>query len=332
MDNKIKLVAILAIFGCSQAEKTDNILFNRVEYLESNGLFASDDIEILADGFEWTEGPLWLEEQKKLIFSDIPPNIVYEWSEEEGKKIYLQPSGYTGDSPRAGEKGSNGLLLNNNGQLVLCQHGDRRIAKMLGSLDAPTSEFETIVEAYNGKRLNSPNDAIFDSNGNLYFTDPPYGLEKRMEDPLKEIDFQGVYLLTKSDSLILLTSELTRPNGIALSPDEKFLYVANSDPEQAIWMKYIVNQDGTISGGNVFFDATELVGKEGESGLPDGMKIDSEGNLFATGPGGVWVFNPEGKVIAKVRTGQATSNVAFGPDNKSLYITADDFLMRVKLN
>jgi len=332
MENKIKLAAIIILFGCSQTEKTDNILFNRIEYIESNELFASDDIEILADGFEWTEGPLWLEEQKKLIFSDIPPNIVYEWSEEDGKKIYLQPSGYTDDSPRAGEKGSNGLLLNNNGQLVLCQHGDRRIAKMSGSLDDPTSDFETIVDAYKGKRLNSPNDAIFDSRGNLYFTDPPYGLEKRMEDPLKEIDFQGVYLLTKSDSLILLTNELTRPNGIALSPDENFLYVANSDPEQAIWMKYIVNNDGTISGGTMFFDATELVGKEGEMGLPDGMKIDNEGNLFATGPGGVWVFNPEGKVIAKIRTGQETSNVAFGPDNKSLYITADDYLMRVKLN
>ncbi len=329
---KIKFAALLILHGCSQNVQTENILLNRVEHFEPNELFASDDLEILADGFDWTEGPLWLPEQGKLIFSDIPPNKVFEWSEKAGIEIYLYPSGYTGETPRTGEPGSNGLLLDDNGQLILCQHGDRRMARMLAPIETPASNFETIISEYKGKKLNSPNDAIFDSGGNLYFTDPPYGLEERMDDPLKEIDFQGVYLFTKSDSLILLTTELTRPNGIALSPDEKFLYVANSDPKQAIWMKYSLNQNGTISGGSIFYDATDRVGEEGEMGLPDGMKIDKNGNIFATGPGGIWVFNPEGKVISKIRTGQATSNVAFGQDNKSLFITADDYLMRAKLN
>ncbi len=327
----ISILSILVLSACAENEKY-SLLSQRVEHLEPNAIFASDDLEILAEGFEWTEGPLWLPLQQKLIFSDIPPNTVYEWSEIDGIRTYLKPAGYTGEQARAGEMGSNGLLLNDKGQLVLCQHGDRRIATMLATLEKPTADFETIVGTFNGKKLNSPNDAIYDSRGNLYFTDPPYGLENRMEDPLKELAFQGVYIFTTNDSLILLTNELTRPNGIALSPDESILYVANSDPENAIWMKYMLSEEGTISGSSLLFDATEWVGKEGEAGLPDGLKVNTEGIIFATGPGGVWVFHPDGTVIAKIRTGQATANVAFGENNKSLFITADDYLMRAKLN
>ena len=285
-------------------------------------------IEILAEGFDWAEGPLWLPEQQAVIFSDIPPNTIYKWKEGEGKSVYLKPSGYTGEIARGGEVGSNGLLLNAKGELVLCQHGDRRMAKMNAPLDASKPEYITLAGEYDGKRFNSPNDATYHSNGDLYFTDPPYGLEKNMDDPAKEIDFQGVYRLGTDGVVTLLTEELSRPNGIAFSPDEKTLYVANSDPNRAIWMAFDVNEDGTLSNGRVFFDATSMVDN---NGLPDGMKVDEKGNIFATGPGGVLIFNPEGEHLGTIHTGQATANCGFGDDGSTLYLTADMYLMRVRL-
>jgi len=287
-------------------------------------------IEILAEGFDWSEGPLWVPAHEFLLFSDIPPNSIYQWKENDSISLYLKPSGYTGSEARNGEPGSNGLLLDANGQLVLCQHGDRRIARMNAPVDNPQPEYETIVDSYEGKRLNSPNDATYHSNGDLYFTDPPYGLPQNVDDPTKELDFQGVYRYASDGSLTLLTKELSRPNGIAFSPDEKTLYVANSDPERAIWMAYNVASDGNIQNGRVFHDATSLVGQE--KGLPDGLKTDAKGNIFATGPGGVWIFNPEGKVLGKIKTGQATSNCAFNDDYSVLFITADMYLLRVVLH
>jgi gluconolactonase len=287
------------------------------------------DVEILAEGFDWTEGPLWLEQENKLIFSDIPPNTIYSWSEQQGKQVYLIPSGYTGDVDRGGEVGSNGLLLDPEGKLVLCQHGDRRLAKMNASLGLPKPDYVTIVDNFQGKKLNSPNDAAFSDSGDLYFTDPPYGLEKNVDDPLKELDFQGVYKLDTQGELYLLTDRMTRPNGIALSVDQTKLYVANSDPEQAIWMEYNILEDGSIDQGRIFYDATSEVGKV--KGLPDGLKVHPSGTIFATGPGGVWIFSPEGKHLGTVSTGQATSNCALGNGNRYLYITADMYLMRVAL-
>ena len=288
----------------------------------------ASDVEIIAEGFDWTEGPLWID-GLGLLFSDIPPNKIHLWTEEEGTRIYLTPAGYTGTIPRNGEKGSNGLLLDKDKNLILCQHGDRRMAKMIAPLGDPKPDFETIIDNYQGNRLNSPNDACFNSSGDLYFTDPPYGLEKRMSDLLKEIDFQGVYKFSGSGELQLFTDEMSRPNGIAFSPDEKILYVANSDPENAIWMAYNLNDKGLVESKRIFYDATSLVGKE--AGLPDGLKVDSDGNIFATGPGGVWIFNDNGKVLGKIRTGQATSNCAFGNNGKVLYITADMYVMKVNL-
>jgi gluconolactonase len=285
-------------------------------------------IEILADGFEWSEGPLWLPDKNLILFSDIPNNAIFQWDEKSGAKICIQPSGYTGDLIRGGEAGSNGLLLDNQGRLVLCMHGDRRVARYNGDF-AENHSFETIVDKYNNKRLNSPNDAVYKRTGELYFTDPPYGLEGNVNDPNKELTFQGVYRVEKSGNIQLLTDALTRPNGIAFSPDESKLYVANSDPERAIWMVYNVDKSGHIDAGDIFYDATHLVGKE--KGLPDGLKVDDSGNVFATGPGGVWIFNPGGKVLGKIRTGQATSNCGFNEDKSVLYITADMYLMRVKL-
>lgn len=286
-------------------------------------------IEELANGFLWSEGPLWLPTERCLIFSDIPNNVVNKWKEGQGVRPYLKPAGYTGNQPRGGETGSNGLLLDPQGRFVLCQHGDRRIARMDAPLTKPQPKFITLADRYQGKRLNSPNDGVYHSSGALYFTDPPYGLEKNMEDPAKELDFQGVYRLSSKGELTLLTKELSRPNGIAFSPDEKTLYVANSDPKRAIWMAYDVKSDGMLARGRVFFDATPWVNPE-RKGLPDGMKVDVDGNLFATGPGGVLIFAPDGTHLGTIQTGVATANCAWGDDGRTLYITAHTGLVRVK--
>ncbi|MBX2875928.1 MAG: SMP-30/gluconolactonase/LRE family protein [Saprospiraceae bacterium] len=285
--------------------------------------------EIIAEGFDWSEGPLWIADKKMLLFSDIPPNSIYSWTEKEGKKLYLKPSGYTGDKDRSGEPGSNGLLLNKDGQLVLCQHGDRRLAIMNAPLEAPAAQFITLTDSYDGKRFNSPNDATYNSKGELFFTDPPYGLEGNMDDPSKELPFQGVYKLGIDGETVLLTDEMTRPNGIALSPDEKTLYVANSDPKKAIWMAFDLTDNG-VENGRVLFDATSMVGPE-RKGLPDGLKVHKSGNLFATGPGGVLILSPTGQHLGTILTGQATSNCAFNDDQSQLFMTADMYVMRIDI-
>ena len=304
----------------------------RIERLDPalDRLIAPDaKIEVLAQGHDWTEGPLWIKQGRYLLFSDIPKNSIYRWKEGEGERLYLQPAGYTGKEPRGGETGSNGLLLDPQGRLVLCQHGDRRMARMDAPLTDPKPNFTPLAVRHQGKRFNSPNDAVFRSNGDLYFTDPAYGLEKQWEDPLREIPFAGVYRRAAAGEISLLTSDMTRPNGLAFSPDEKRLYVAQSDEKAAIWRVFDVKPDGTIDNGRVLFDATSMVGAR--KGLPDGLKIDTDGNLWATGPGGVMVLSPEGKHLGTIMTGQATSNCAFGDDGRTLYMTADDYIMRVKV-
>jgi len=280
-------------------------------------------IEKLAEGLDWSEGPVWVPSGGYLLFSDIPVNTVFKWTEDGGISVYMKPSGYSEATGRSGEPGSNGLALDPQGRLVLCEHGDRRVSRE----DAP-GEKVTLADRYQGKRFNSPNDLCFRSNGDLYFTDPPYGLEKGVEDPARELDFQGVYRLSPDGEVTLLTSEMTRPNGIAFSPDERFLYVANSDPEKAIWMKFPVKDDGTLGDGDIFYDVTSMVGEK--PGLPDGLKVDYQGNLFATGPGGVLIFSEKGQHLGTIDTGQATANCNWGDDGSALYITADSYLLRVK--
>lgn len=284
-------------------------------------------LEVLSSGFDWAEGPVWVPGEEggtgHLLFSDIPPNRVMKWVEGEGTTVFLEPSGYTGASDYGGEPGCNGLLLDSKGQLVSCEHGDRRLSVM-----TMKGGKRTLVDNFEGKRLNSPNDATFKSNGDLYFTDPPYGLPNRWDDPRRELDFCGVYRLSAGGELTLLTKEMTRPNGIAFSPDEKTLYVAQSDPEAAIWKAFPVNEDGTLGDGRVFFDATAMVGKH--KGLPDGLKVDSAGNLWATGPGGVHVFSSAGVPLGRIDTGEATANCGWGGDGSVLYITADMYLCRIQ--
>jgi gluconolactonase len=280
-------------------------------------------LEKLADGFDWSEGPVWVRDGGYLLFSDIPRNSVMKWKEGAGISLYLKPSGYTGVVDYGAEPGSNGLALDAQGRLTSCEHGDRRVSRM-----EKEGGKKTLVDSFEGKRLNSPNDLIYKSNGDLYFTDPPYGLPKNVDDPRKELDFQGVYRVSKNGEVTLLTKELSRPNGIGFSPDEKTLYVANSDPAKAIWMAYEVKSDGTLGKGRVFFDATPWVGKK--KGLPDGFKVDAQGNLFASGPGGIHVFAADGTHLGSIDTGEATSNCAFGDDGTTLYITADMFLCRIR--
>jgi gluconolactonase len=307
-------------------------------------------IEKLADGFVWTEGPVWVHQKAHwgsrkvkgsfddhqgevrtwipdggfLLFSDIPRNTVFRWKEGQGVSVYLKPSGYTGQTPRGGEPGSNALVLDPEGRLVLMEHGDRRVARLESDRKTKT----TLADRYEGKRLNSPNDGVFKSNGDLYFTDPPYGLEKVWDDPARELDFCGVYRLSKDGKLTLLTKEMSRPNGIAFSPDEKTLYVANSDPEKAVWMAFEVKEDGTLGSGRVFFDSTGWV--KTRKGLPDGMKVDKDGILFATGPGGVHVFAPDGTLLGTIDTGEKTANCNWGDDGSVLYIAADHNLCRIR--
>jgi len=286
--------------------------------------------EILAEGFEWSEGPLWLPEQEKVIFSDIPNNSIFEWSEGEGLKLYLKPSGYTDTIPRGGETGSNGLLLDEAGKLVLCQHGDRRMARMTATLDAPEARFETIAHAWKGKTFNSPNDAVFTSNGNLYFTDPAYGMELRYEDPRRDMDYTGVFLVTPEGEVSLQLQHLSAPNGIGFSPDESTVYVANSGGSSGfIWMEYEVEEDGSLQNEKLFYDARSAA--DSLRGAPDGLVVRNDGIIFATGPGGVWILTPKGEHLGIIRTGQATSNCTLDAKNRYLYMTADMYLMRIRL-
>ena len=290
-----------------------------------NLLAADSKLEILADGFTWTEGPVWMGDAASghLLFSDIPRNTTFKWTAKGGIQVFMNPSGYTGVTYYGLEPGSNGLLKDLDGNLVSCEHGDRRVSVL-----TPGGGKRTLADNYQGKRLNSPNDGVLKSNGDIYFTDPPYGLPMRENDPRRELEHFGVYRIAKKDgSLTLLTTELQRPNGIGLSPDEKTLYVAQSDPKNAIWMSFAVANDGTLSKGTLFYDATAEVGKM--PGLPDGLSVDSQGNLWASGPGGIWIFSKDAKLLGRINTGERTSNCAFGEDGTTLFVTADSYLCKI---
>jgi len=294
-------------------------------------LIAKDaKIEVLSSGFMWSEGPVWVPESDHshggfILFSDIPNNRIVRWDEGKGAETWLKPSGYTGQALYGGEPGCNGLILDSKNRLISCEHGDRRLSVLTEG-----GGKRTLVDNYEGKRLNSPNDACLGADGKtIYFTDPPYGLPQRWEDPRRELDFCGVYCLSENGKLTLLTTEMTRPNGIAFSPDFKTLYVAQSDPEAAIIKAFPVKEDGTIGEGKLLYDATDLV-KKGLPGLPDGLKVDENGNLWATAPGGIHILSPQGKLLGRISTGERTANCTWGNDGTVLYITADMYLCRIQ--
>ncbi|RFC46497.1 MAG: gluconolactonase [Verrucomicrobia bacterium] len=295
-----------------------------------DSLIAADSvIQVLSSRFDWAEGPVWVKDNASpggghLLFSDIPPNRVMKWVEGTGASVFLSPAGYSGPFEYGKEPGSNGLALDSLGRLLSCEHGDRRISVLTEG-----GGKRTLADNYQGKRFNSPNDLAVHSSGAIYFTDPPYGLPLNWDDPKRELDFCGVYRFHKGE-VTLLTTEMTRPNGIAFSPDEKTLYVANSDPKLAIWKAFPVKADGTLGESRLIHDATEHVGKPGFPGLPDGLKVDAKGNLFATGPGGVWIFSTESKPLGRFSTGERTANCAWGNDGSVLYLTADMYLCRIQ--
>lgn len=283
-------------------------------------------VERVTEGFVWVEGPAWNRKGEYLLFSDIPNNSVFKWKEGRGVHLFLKPSGYSGAEPFPGrEPGSNGLAFDPQGHLILCEHGDRRISRLN---DDGTKT--TLVDRYQGRRLNSPNDLMFKSNGDLYFTDPPFGLPQAFDDPARELDFCGVYRLSVDGQLTLLTKEIKAPNGIAFSPDEKKLYVTDVFAGQQAWWVFDVLADGTITNGRIFYDAREWVAQY--PGGPDGLKIDAEGNLFAAGPGGLYVFAPDGMLLGRIHLGIATANCAWGEDGSMLFITASTTVYRVRVN
>ena len=291
-----------------------------------DALLAKDAVvEKLADGYAWTEGPVWDKAQARLLFSDIPGNHILAWAQGKGATEFLKPSGYTGTAAFTGrEPGSNGLAFDAQGRLLLCQHGDRRLARLEAD-----GTFTNLADRYEGKRLNSPNDLNVRPNGDILFTDPPYGLPGTFTDPGRELPFMGVYRLSPGGKVTLLVKDHSAPNGIGVSPDGRTLYVANSDPKRADWRVYSLRDDGSAGEGRVLFDATSSVGKE-RPGLPDGLKVDAAGNLWATGPGGVLVLSAQGEHLGTIETGVPTANCAFGGDGRTLYITANTALLRVQ--
>jgi gluconolactonase len=277
-------------------------------------------VEKLAGGFTFTEGPVW-RPQGVLWFSDVVGNVTRQWSPDGRVIELLRPGGYDGSSlPAGGFIGPNGATAGEHGTVVMCQHGNRRIVRITNDL-----KVTTVVDSFEGKKFNSPNDLVYRSDGSLYFTDPPYGLPKFDDDPAKELPFNGVFKLTNG-KLQVVVKDMKRPNGLAFSPDEKTLYVANSDENYRMWMRFDVNADGTVRNGRVFAD----VSAEPEEGLPDGMKIDSLGNIWTTGPGGILVFTPDGKHMGTIQTPEQPANCAWGEDGRTLFITANTGLYRLR--
>lgn len=283
-------------------------------------------VEVLASGFKWSEGPVWVKDGGYLLFSDVPANTIYRWSAQDGLSHFLSPSGYTGLGTYSDEPGSNGLIINREGELIACEHGDRRLSSMSLTVGGKT----TLADRYQGKRFNSPNDVVQHSSGSYYFTDPPYGLAQKHKDPSRETPIFGVYRVNPAGQVSVVIKDLNRPNGLAFSPDESHLYVAQSDPEAAKWMAYPVKPNGELGIGKIILDATPALKSNALKGLPDGLKVDRAGNLWASGPGGLWIISPQGKLLGRIDLGELTSNCAWGDDGSVLYLTVNGYLCRIQ--
>ena len=282
-------------------------------------------IEIIAKGFSWSEGPVWSKKLNAVLFSDVPKNIIYKWDQKNGLDVFLDQIGYSGIVPNSKKSGTNGLIIDHNGNLIICMHGDRRIVKLT---DWKSNKVFPIITSFNNKLFNSPNDLVYDSKKNLFFTDPPYGLHGEDNDKLKELEFNGVFRLSNNGQLKVLIKNLSRPNGIAISVDEKTLYVANSDSKNPVIMKYKITNEG-VENPEVFFNGTELSKKE--IGLFDGLKIHPTGTVFATGPGGVLLINPDGNHIGTIKTEVRSANCAFDDKFEYLYMTSHQYLTRIRI-
>ena len=321
----------------AKVENSTPLKFDKLDASIDRIIPAGAALERIATGYTWTEGPVWAKDS--LFFADIPGNSIQKWTPDAGASTFIKPSGYKGSIPYGGpESGSNGMTLDDVGRLTVAGHAQRDVYR-LESLN-PVASITILADSYQGQRLNSPNDLVYSSDGALYFTDPPYGLRtQKDDDPEKQLTVNGVYRLPHAlkhkpgappanSDLQLLVSDLTRPNGIAFSPDEKYLYVDNSEPKK-LWLRYRVQPDGSLTEAKVIYDATS----DPRPGAPDGLKLDEQGNIYSAGPGGVWIFSPDGKPLSTILMPEKVSNVAWaGPDRKTLYITASSSVYRVHLN
>ncbi|HVU56279.1 MAG TPA: SMP-30/gluconolactonase/LRE family protein [Puia sp.] len=365
----IACLSLLATIGCNTPEQkpatATDTLVGRIELYDPSAARLIDSnakVEVIGRNYKWSEGPVWIPSRQMLLFSDVLRNTVFQWKEGKDTPIaYLTPSGYTDTAARNGENGSNGLTLDKDGKLLLCQSGNRQVVRMNASLDSPKPTFTVLSANYKGKKFNSPNDIVADHKGNIYFTDPIYGLPKHENDPTRELTFEGVYRITPKGETILLIDSIPRPNGIALSPDEKVLYVGSSDDPHTKWYAYHLDTTGNIisgnvntgsttpgnvsngtpggipgsslTGGNVLLDGTALKAKATVKQGADGFKVDKEGNIFSSGPDGINILSPQGKILGLIKVyGRPVSNCAFNETKDVLYITADDLVLRVRLH
>jgi len=322
------LLPWLSVHAAWAATSTEPI--GRIERYDAalDQIIAADaKIEKLAEGFTWAEGPVWIPTGEYLLFTDVPENTIYRWSAGQGSRVFLRPSGYAGpDTGVLREAGANGLFLERSGTVLLADSGNRLVARL--DLDKKTKT--PLAVNYQGRRFNSPNDVVERSDGSIYFTDPPYGLKDLNNSRVKELSFNGVFRLDPRGKITIVDDELSFPNGIALSPDERTLYVANSDPKRAIWMAYSLDADGAVVSKRLFADASDLV-RSGKAGSADGLKVAAAGHLFASAPGGVLVLTAEGKRLGQIQTGEKIANCAIGDSGRFLYLTSHKILARVPL-
>jgi gluconolactonase len=296
-------------------------------FIDSNAV-----VEVIGRHYLWSEGPVWVPAKQMLLFSAVRENKIYQWHGKDTPVAYLTPSGYTDTAYRDGENGSNGLALDREGRLLLCQSGNRQVVRLNAPLDSPRPAFTILAANFKGKKFNSPNDLVADSKGNIYFTDPIYGLPKHENDPTRELAFEGVYKISPDGKVTLLIDSISRPNGIALSPDEKILYIGCTNDRHPRWYMYPRDSSGDIKGGGVLLDGTALLEKAKIKQGGDGFKIDKYGNLFAAGPDGINIISPAGELLGLIRIyNRPASNCAFNETKDVLYITAADEVLRVKL-
>jgi len=344
MKSKLLVAALYYIITCTACNSQNKGLktvskdsaIGKIEiYDKSIGSIIDSNatIEIIGRNYKWSEGPVWVTAKQMLLFSDVRQNRIYQWNMKDTPVLYLTPSGYTDTAYRNGENGSNGLALDKDGKLLLCQSGNRQVARLNTPIDAPKPEFTVIAPNYNGKKFNSPNDLVADSKNNIYFTDPIYGLPNGEKDPTRELNFEGVYKIGADGKISLLIDSISRPNGIALSRDEKILYVGSSDEKHTRWYAYYLDKKSNIQSGGVLLDGTEMKERATVKQGADGFKIDKYGNIFSAGPDGINILSAEGKLLGLIKVyNRPTSNCAFNETKDVLYITAEDMVLKVKLH
>lgn len=321
----LRLLPLLLLGACAASPTIPYPNIGSVEAMQAGILPADALPEDLGGAFGWSEGPVWIEDGY-LLFTDVPGNTIWKFSDQDGLSVWMQPSGADPVADYTSSPGANGLLAYKNGTILAPDHGNRA----LYVLDLDTQKKTLLADQYEGQRFNSPNDVVVHSSGTMFFTDPPYGLKDQDGSSAKEIGFNGVYALQSDGSITLIDDRLTRPNGIVLSPDGATLYVSNSDPADAKYMTYPIESDGSVGEGRLFLDVTALLAEEG-FGNPDGMAVAKDGTIFATGPGGVLVLSPDADILGTIRTGKPVANVAFGDANgRTLYMTSQDRLTRIQ--